>query len=259
MQRPVVFKSGGKDIYGVLHLPYRFQVRKPVPIVVFCHGFTGTKVEAHRIFVKMARVLEKYNIASLRFDFCGCGDSEGEFVDITVGDHIKDATRAVDFAVSSPGINKTRVGVLGFSLGGTVASYVAGRHLRVKSLALWAPAADLVEEANQIRSKKELKRIRKYKAVDYYGTLLGKPFVEEIPKIHPVAEIENYRGSTIIIHGTKDKSVPLSHSLNYYRALKRNGRPVERHLIEGADHTFSTYLWEQTVIKKTLKFFVKNL
>ena len=259
MQRPVVFKSGGKDIYGVLHLPYRFQVARPVPVVIFCHGFTGTKVETHRIFVKMARALEKYNIASLRFDFRGCGDSGGDFVDITVGDHIKDATRAVNFAVSQPGINKTRIGVLGFSLGGTVASYVAGRRLCVKALALWAPAADLLEEANQIQSKTELKKIRKYKAVDYYGTLLGKRFVDEIPKIHPVVEIENYRGSTIIIHGTKDKSVPLSHSLKYYRTLKRNGRPVERCLIEGADHTFTTYLWEQTVIKKTLKFFMKNL
>ena len=255
----MVFKSGGYDIYGILHLPYKFRVDRPVPAVVFCHGFTGTKVEVHRIFVKMARTLEKYRIASLRFDFRGCGDSGGDFINTTVSDYVKDAIRAVNFVAAQPGISKTRIGILGFSLGGTVAGYVAGRELRIKTLVLWAPAENLQEEAQQIQDKGEIKRIRRLKAVDYYGTLLGKRFTDEIPKIQPINEIENYCGSALIIHGTKDESVPLSHSLKYYRVLKRKGLPVERYLIQNADHTFSSYQWEQMVIKKTLKFFVKNL
>lgn len=259
MQKPVVFKSDRHELYGVMHLPYRIGVNKPVPAVVFYHGFTGTKVEAHRIFVKMARALERHRIASLRFDFRGCGDSSGDFIHTTVKGEVEDACNAVNFICTQPGIDRNRIGLLGLSLGGCVSAYVAGKDPRITTLALWAPAADLVEEEKQIRREKEIKVIRKLKAMDYYGTLLGKVFIEEIPKIKPLLAIKNFNGSAIIIHGTKDESVPLRHSLKFYNVLKRKGLKVERYLIKDSDHVFSSYLWEQEVIKRTLRFFVKNL
>lgn len=259
MQKPVVFKSDRYDLYGVLHLPYRMSIKKPVPAVVFCHGFTGNKIEAHRMFVKMARDLEKHRIASLRFDFRGCGDSSGYFSDMSVLGEIEDAKNAVNFLCSQPGIDKKRIGLIGLSLGAISASYVAGKDRRITALALWAPAADLVEEAEQIKSQKEVRLIKRLKMMDYYGLLIGKKFIDEIPKIDPLVAIKKYRGSTIIIQGANDESVPLSHSLRYYELLKKKRLHVERYFIEGADHTFDSYPWEQEVIKKTLGFFVKNL
>lgn len=258
MQRPVVFKSNGSDVYGVLHLPEKISPRRPIPGVVLCHGFTGTKVEAHRIFVKMAWALERYGIASVRFDYRGCGDSEGDFVDATVGGHIEDAMRAVDFIISQPGIDKGKIGILGFSLGGAVASYVAGR-ANIKALALWAPAADLMEEAEQYQKENDLKGVKRLRAVDYCGNLIGRHFAKELPEIQPLLEIEKYNGPAIIVHGTKDESVPLSHSLRFYRVLKKKNLPVTRCLVEGSDHAFSSYQWEREAIKRTLRFFVRNL
>lgn len=259
VQKPVVFKSDRFELYGVLHLPYRMSEKKPVPGVIFCHGFTGTKVEAHRMFVKMARLLEKHRIASLRFDFRGCGDSSGYFSEMTVMGEVEDAQNAVDFLCLQPGIDRNRIGLVGLSLGAVPASYVAGRDPRIHALALWAPAADLTEEAEQLRTQREIKIIKRLKAVDYYGLLLGKEFVEEIPKIDPLIAIKKYRGSAIIIHGTNDESVPLSHSERYYEVLRNKRCPVERHLIAGANHVFESFSWEQEVINRTLKFFVKNL
>ena len=57
MEKPIVFKSQGQQIIGVVHMPERRKGK--VPAVVFFHGFTGTKVEPHRIFVKMARALAR--------------------------------------------------------------------------------------------------------------------------------------------------------------------------------------------------------
>ena len=259
MQKPVIFKSGRYDLYGILHYPARLSVGKPVPVVVFFHGFTGNKVEAHRIFVKTARELEKYRIASLRFDFRGCGDSGGNFHDTTVLGEVEDAKHALNFVCRQPGIDRHRVGVVGLSLGGTVSAYAAGRDHRIKALAMWAPAADLIEEAQQMRTDKEIKQIRSLRAVDYYGTLVGRDFINEIPKIKPTKVIENYNGTAIIIHGTKDDSVPLKHSLAYYNILKKKGLNVTRHLIKNSDHVFSSYDWEKQVINKTVKYFNRNL
>lgn len=259
MQRPVIFNSDGYELYGVMHLPYKMSEKKPVPAVVFCHGFTGTKVEAHRIFVTMARVLEKHRIASLRFDFRGCGDSSGDFMRTTVMGEISDACNAVNFICGQSGIDRNRIGIIGLSLGGAVSAYVAGKDPRVTALALWAPAADLVEEAEQIKTDNEIKTIKRLKAVDYFGTLLGRQFIEEIPKIKPLEAIKKFKGSAIILQGTNDESVPLSHSLKYYNVLKKKGLKVERYLIEGSDHVFESYTWEEEVISRTLRFFVKNL
>lgn len=259
MQRPVVFKSDEYELYGVLHLPYKMSLKHRVPAVVFCHGFTGTKVEVHRIFVIMARRLARYGIASIRFDFRGCGDSSGDFLYTTIKGEIRDARHAIDFICAQPGIDKDRVGILGFSLGGAIAAYVAGKDPRVKTLALWAPAADLLEEEEQIRSENEIKEVRKYKAVDYYGTLIGRSFIKEIPKIKPVNVVKKFKGPAIIVHGTEDHSVPLNHSLNFYNALKTKKQKVERYLIDGADHIFGSYVWEEKAINKTLKFFLNNL
>lgn len=259
MQKPVVFKSDEYELYGVVHLPYKMSLEKPVPAVVFCHGFTGNKVEVHRIFVIMARRLERHGIASIRFDFRGCGDSTGDFLSTTIKGEIRDARHAVDFICSHAGIDKERVGILGFSLGGAIAAYAAGRDPRIKALALWAPAADLLEEEEQIRTEHEIRKVWKYKAVDYYGTLIGRDFIKEIPKIKPVNAIKKYNGPAIIIHGTDDHSVPLSHSASYYNVLKAKKLKVERHLIDGADHIFGSYKWEEKVINKTVKFFAGHL
>lgn len=259
MQKQVIFKSDGYELYGVMHLPYNMSAGKPVPAVVYCHGFTGNKIEAHRLFVTMARQLERHRIASLRFDFRGCGDSSGEFAHTTVKGEIRDAINAIDYICAHHGIDKKRIGLLGLSLGGAVAAYAAGKDSRVKALALWAPAADLQEEKDQIETEEEIKHIRKLKAVDYYGTLIGKAFIEEIPKIKPLNAIKKYNGSTIILHGTHDDSVPLSHSLKYYNVLKKKGLKVERHLINESDHVFNSYAWEKEVIDRTTNFFTKSL
>jgi dipeptidyl aminopeptidase/acylaminoacyl peptidase len=259
MQFPIQFKSDEFEIFGIMHMPSRICPEKPIPGIVFCHGFTGTKVEANRLFVTLSRKLEKSGIASLRFDYRGCGDSSGDFVQTTVLGEVKDTCNAVDFLRKQPGIDKKRIGVLGLSLGGAVAAYAAGRRKCVKALALWAPAADLMDEEEQIKSEEEIKEVKKYKAVDYYGTLLGKDFIEEMPKIKPVNAVKKYSGATVILHGTNDMSVPLGHSLRYYNVLKRKKLHVERHLIEDADHVFSSYEWEEKVLSKTLKFFLKYL
>ncbi|MCY4571004.1 MAG: hypothetical protein OXD49_22155 [Candidatus Poribacteria bacterium] len=47
VERPVVFYNQGQQLNGILHSPTGFDA--PCPAVAFFHGFTGTKVEPHRI------------------------------------------------------------------------------------------------------------------------------------------------------------------------------------------------------------------
>src|ERR1700758_409075 len=130
----------GKRLRGMIHRPEEARSRRGTPAVIFLHGFTGDRMESHWIFVKCARALAKAGIASLRFDFYGSGESEGEFCEVTLQGEISDAQAAGGVFRQQKGIDARRLGLCGLSLGGAVAACVAAR-LRVQALVLWAALA----------------------------------------------------------------------------------------------------------------------
>ena len=85
---PLILENEGKKIFAVLHIP---KVNTKIPGVIFCHGLAGHKTGKHRVYVDLASSLVSAGIAVLRFDYRGCGDSEGEFFDVTPETHYSDA------------------------------------------------------------------------------------------------------------------------------------------------------------------------
>jgi dienelactone hydrolase len=108
----------GQWLRGMMHRAAGTTGRRLGPGVIFFHGFTGDRMESHWIFVKCARALAQAGIASLRFDFYGSGESDGDFREVTLRGEISDARVAVEFFRRQKGIDPQRVGLLGISLGG---------------------------------------------------------------------------------------------------------------------------------------------
>ena len=250
LEKPVVLMSEGEQMLGVLHLP---QGEGPFPAVALYHGFTGTKVEAHRIFVKMARALSKAGIAAVRFDFRGSGDSAGDFDDMTVSGEIIDARRVLDFLQEQEAVAGERLGVLGLSMGGAVAASVAGQDRRVKSLALWAAVAQF----SLFEGQEELvEQARACGHADVGGNVLKYAFYEDSRKQDPLKWVSAYGGPALIVHGDGDPTVPVAHAHLYFDAISGT---KEKFIIPGADHTFNSHEWETAVIEKTAAWFVDTL
>ena len=93
------------------------------PMVILMHGIFSSKD-----FVPMpalSRSLARAGIASVRFDFNGHGRSEGRMRDMTVEREIADAMAVWDYVKALPYVE--RIGFLGHSQGGVIASMAAGR------------------------------------------------------------------------------------------------------------------------------------
>ena len=60
---------------------------KRCPIVILCHGFGGARNNG--LFNGIADGLEKLGIATIRFDFNGHGESEGDFQQMTVPNEVE--------------------------------------------------------------------------------------------------------------------------------------------------------------------------
>jgi fermentation-respiration switch protein FrsA (DUF1100 family) len=115
----VQFEVQGQRIYGMLHLPDVAAKNSgtKVPAVAMCHGFTGNRIEAHRLFVKAARYFAANGFAVLRFDFRGSGESEGDFEQVTVSDEIADALAALAFVRRQSVVDENRIGLIGLRRG----------------------------------------------------------------------------------------------------------------------------------------------
>lgn len=271
-EHAVHFDVQGQRIWGMLHLP--MMVTKPVPAVLLLHGFTGQRVEPHRLFVLFSRLLASHGIASMRFDFRGSGESEGMFDEMTPSREVEDVVAAYEFLQSRPEIDGSRLGLLGLSMGGMVAALSVGQPgLDFKSLVLWAPAhpkvwmgdapADIGAEAlweaykGRVRPP-DLGYDPEIDRMDFSGNPVSYAFFENLLSLEPFQTVTAHRGAALVVHGTADPTVPILVGQTYAKALESRGKTTF-HTIPDGLHTFETLQAQREAHSVTLEFFQETL
>jgi dipeptidyl aminopeptidase/acylaminoacyl peptidase len=252
METPVVFDCKGQQIVGMLHMP---EGRTRVPAALLLHGFTGHKAEIHRMFVKLARKLTEHGIACLRFDFRGCGDSAGEFEEMTLRTKLCDATAALKFLLRHKRVNPKRIALVGLSLGGAVAVHLFGREkTHIKTLVLISPVADGAVILDQFATPEAVASLAQTGIADYFGNLVGVQFIRQFADMKPLREVTKCQCPVLLLHGENDETVPVEHTNQYERALQSSKREIKKIIIPDADHTFNRHLWEQRVLLETVNW-----
>ena len=255
-ERMVEFENRRRRLLrGMIHRPESGTRGRRFAGVVFFHGFTGDRMESHWIFIKCARALAKAGIASLRFDFGGSGESEGEFRDITLRSEINDAVDAVAYFRRQKEIDPARVGLCGLSLGGCIAACIAHR-VKARAAALWSavahPSVLRGIAANLARALPGRSDLWEYDARE-----VSRSFLDDAAKFDAAQLLGRFAGPTLIIHPEKDAHVPLSHAEDLFRAARASAR--QQVIIAGADHTFTSLAWEREVIERTVAWFDQRL
>jgi dipeptidyl aminopeptidase/acylaminoacyl peptidase len=257
METPVTFDCKGQQIVGIMHLP---EGRGRFPAALLLHGFMGTKVEAHRMFVKLSRTLADHGIASLRFDYRGSGDSAGDFEDMTIRSEITDSLEAVRFLARHKRINSRRLALIGLSMGAAVAAHVVARERsRFKTLVLWAPVAEGAGILDDLSTPEAVSALAETGITDHEGNLVGMGFVRQFAEMKPLREIVKSKCPVLLIHGSRDETVPSHHSDLYEKALHAHKRLVKKVIITGADHTFNKQVWEQRAVAETVDWLSETL
>ena len=62
----------------------------PFPVMILCHGTASHKDEVGNLFVRLANRLAEQGIASIRFDYAGCGESREKEEALTFSGEIED-------------------------------------------------------------------------------------------------------------------------------------------------------------------------
>jgi dipeptidyl aminopeptidase/acylaminoacyl peptidase len=242
--------SRGFTLRGMMHRPQSVPAGRRLPAVVLCHGFTGTRVEPHRLFVKAANALAAAGIVAVRFDFAGSGESDGEFVDVTPETEVQDAINILNWLGAQAGVDRSRLGMIGLSLGGLVTACAASRTQLPAAIALWAATANMGQRMHERATPQSSAQLEEKGYIDRSGNLVGRGFLENALQINPLQEAQQYAGKVLIVHGTEDQAVPVSEADEYANAFSKCNPKV--HLISNADHTFNNEIWEADVIGTTV-------
>jgi alpha/beta superfamily hydrolase len=112
----------------------------PVAILISGSGPQNRNEEllGHKPFLVLADYLTKNDIAVLRFDDRGVGESTGSFTSATTADFGTDVEAALLYLQTRKEINKNKIGLIGHSEGGMIAPMVASRSKNVAFVVLLA-------------------------------------------------------------------------------------------------------------------------
>lgn len=130
--RQVFFPCGEMELEGELQLP---EDSGTFPVVIVCHPHPQYGCDMYNNVVEIiCEALSVNSIAAFRFNFRGVGRSGGKY-DGGVGEQ-DDVKAALDFVSKTPNIDADRIGLAGYSFGGSVALSVAVNDKRPQLLAV---------------------------------------------------------------------------------------------------------------------------
>ena len=126
------------------------------------------------------------------------------------------------------GIDKNKIGIMGFSAGGHLASTV-GTHFRTKVerpafMILGYPVVTMAKELTHMGSR---------------YNLLGKNPTDKLVALYSnELQVTKDTPPTFIVHAIDDKTVPIANSEQLIKTLKENNVPAELHTFDEGGHGF---------------------
>lgn len=225
-------------------------------MVILMHGIFSSKNIVP--IPALAKSLAKEGIASICFDFGGHWKSEGKMELMTVGKEIEDALAMWEYAKSLPYVSK--IGLLGHSQGGVVASMTAGilasRGESPAALVLVAPGS-VVQDA--CRNGKffgaKFNPADPPEFVKCFGIMkLGREYILTTQDLDIYGTAKAYTGPVRLIHGSNDTIVPMSCSDKFVETYTQDAELI---VVDGENHMITKKL--KTVVSYAVSFFVSQL
>lgn len=151
----------------------------------------------------------------------------------------KRAMRLVRYHAPKWNIKKDKVGVMGFSAGGHLAStlgthFDAGNATATDSIEQFSSRPDFMVLVYPVITMKE-----KYMHAGSRNNLIGNNGDTALANFYSNdLQITKNTPPTFLVHASDDSGVPVENSLSFYLALKNNGIPAEMHVYPKGGHGF---------------------
>ncbi len=205
----------------------------PDAFALFAHCFTCTK--NLKAVKNISDGMTRNDIAVLRFDFTGLGESEGDFADTTFSSNVNDLIDAAEYLkenYDAPSI------LVGHSLGGAAVILAGSQIDSVKAIATIGAPYHPEHVKNLI--KDDIKKIEESGEAEV--SIGGRPFklkkqfIDDVESIETNDVLKNLKKALLVLHSPQDNVVGIENAAQIYKAAKH---PKSFITLDDADHLLS--------------------
>lgn len=176
-------------------------------LIIALHDFPGNCDGAEGIFLHLQELFHEKRHAMLRFDFHGCGKSDGQSVDFTLSTANKDLQTILKWADLQ---GYQHITLLAEGLAPLLLDYES-LPKSVKTIVLLWPALDPQEYAERyFKAKAHEAQITAQGYFNFKNTSIGKKFITAIQELDPLRIARQIKLPTLAFHGKEDQIVPIS-------------------------------------------------
>ncbi len=254
----ITWKSkDGKEIEGLLTYPVGYHKGQRVPLILTIHGgpagvFTQTFLGGRGVYPLATFASRGYAI--LRPNPRGSSGYGTEFRRANIqdwgGGDFQDLMTGVDRVIEMGVADPARLGVMGWSYGGFMTSWIVTQTQRFKAASAGAPVTNLMS----FNGTADIPSF----VPDYFG---GQSWevMDRYQKHSPMFNVKGVTTPTMIQHGDADVRVPISQGYEFYNALKAQGVPTRMLVLPRQPHGPNEPKMQLAAMKANLEWFEKYL
>jgi dipeptidyl aminopeptidase/acylaminoacyl peptidase len=249
--------ADGMEIEGLLSYPVNYQAGRRYPLLLVIHGgptgvFVQNFIGSAGVYPLAAFTAQGYAILRAnprgssgygrKFRFANYKDwGGGDYQDLMAG---------VDYLIQRGIADQERLGVMGWSYGGFMTSWIITQTKRFKAASIGAPVTNLMSFTGTSDIPGFIP--------DYMGAQFWENL--DVYKAHsPMFNIKGATTPTLIQHGESDIRVPISQGYELYNALKAQGVPVRMLVLPRQPHGPSEPKMLLKAMQTNLEWFNKHL
>jgi dipeptidyl aminopeptidase/acylaminoacyl peptidase len=247
----------GKEIEGLLTYPVGYQTGQRVPLILNIHGgpagvFLQTFLGGRGVYPLASFASRGYAI--LRPNPRGSSGYGTEFrraniQDWGFGDY-QDLMTGVDRVIEMGVADPERLGVMGWSYGGFMTSWIVTQTQRFKAASAGAPVTNLMS----FNGTADIPSF----VPDYFGGQFWE-IMDRYQKHSPMFNVKGVTTPTMIQHGESDVRVPIAQGYEFYNALKVKGVPTRMLVLPRQPHGPTEPKMQLAAMKANLDWFEKYL
>ena len=254
----ITWKSkDGKQIEGLLTYPVGYQAGQRVPLILNVHGgpagvFVQSFIGGRGPYPLATFASRGYAI--LRPNPRGSSGYGTEFRRANVRDwgfgDYQDLMTGVDKVIEMGVADPERLGVMGWSYGGFMTSWIVTQTSRFKAASAGAPVTNLMS----FNGTADIPGF----VPDYFGGQFWEA-LDVYQKHSPMFNVKNVTTPTMIQHGEADVRVPISQGYEFYNALKVKGVPTRMLVLPRQPHGPNEPKMQLIAAKANLEWFEKYI
>ncbi len=243
--------SNGQNIFGVAYIP-KGEKNEKFPLIILAHGYGSS----HMFLTHYGTALAKNGIACYSFDFCGGSNfskSEGRTTEMSVFTEKDDIEGVLTASRDWAFVDTTNIFLSGESQGGFVTALTAVEHQEeIKGMVLLYPAFHMPDAMREMFPRKS----EIQDEMDFPNKMkIGRCYVDALYDLDAFEATKNFDKEVLILHGNKDKAVPIS----YAEKAVEQYPSANLKVLKGAGHVFIFRRHRKMAIHYMIEFINNNI